>query len=403
MMAERSTLSVADSSLVDNSPQSRARGLQSLIKQFADEAQQRRRLSDPVIDALHDAGLFRMCLPAEFNGEEVDPWTTVETIEAISYSDGSTGWNFMIGSETNGLAAGSMLKEQAEEIFGGDPVPRIVFCGAAGPPGTAEKVEGGWLVNGQWAYVSGCHQCDWFFGTAIVTENGQPMMTDQNIPMVRMFLMPLEDVTIVDTWDVAGMRGSGSHDVVGKDVFVSDLRAESMLGMPTWHDSAIFHFPMQAKISYNKVAVALGVARAALDDFIDIASEKKAFGTMTSIKDLPKTQIEVAEAEASLGSARAYLKEQLDRVWCLVQDGVTPANDDLAKLRLACSYGVQAAIEAVDRVTRLTTTTGNRMDCPLERYLRDVRAVAGHFTLGTALYEPIGKSILGTELTPGAL
>ena len=399
-MAELPTLSRGISQSL---PQARARELCSVIRDHAAEAQERRRLSDPVIAALHEAGLFRMCLPAEFGGEEVDPWTTVETIEAISYADGSTGWNFMIGSETNGLAAGSMLREQAEEIFGGTPEPKIIFCGAAGPPGTAEKVKGGWSVSGQWAYVSGCHQCDWFFGTAVVVEDGQPVLSDQGIPSVRMFLIPMEDVQILDTWDVSGMRGSGSHDVLGENIFIPDARAESMLGMPTWHDSPIFHFPMQAKIAYNKAAVALGVARAALDDFIEIAAEKKAFGTGTSIRDLPNTQAQIAESEARLGSARSYLREQLEIVWQLVRDGIVPTNKDLATLRLACTYGVQASIDAVDRVVRLTTTTGNRMDCPLERYLRDVRAVAGHFTLGTALYEPIGKSLLGVDLVEGAL
>jgi alkylation response protein AidB-like acyl-CoA dehydrogenase len=381
----------------------RARALQPLIRQHADDAQQNRRLSNEVVEALHDSGLFRMCLPRQFGGEEVDPWTTVETIEAISYADGSTGWNFMIGSETNGLAAGSMLQAQSEEIFGGDPYPRVVFCGAAGPPGTAEQVDGGWKVNGQWGYVSGCHQCHWFFGTAMVMQDGKPVMMTETMPAMRMFLMPISDVEILDTWDVAGMRGSGSHDLLGKDVFVPDARAASMLGMPTWHQSPIFSFPMSAKIGYNKVAVALGVARAALDSVADIAKTKKAFGTPTPINELTSTQIEVAKAEAVLGSARAYVKDTIASVWELVQAGEVPTTEQVAPLRLACTYGGQAAIDAVDLAVRLTNTTANRMDCPLERYQRDVRAVGGHFTIGTALYEPIGKSLLGIELPPMAL
>jgi alkylation response protein AidB-like acyl-CoA dehydrogenase len=383
---------------IEGTPQEKARALLPLIREHADAAQQNRRLSDAVVEALHDSGLFRMCLPREFGGEETDPWTTVETIEAISYADGSTGWNFMIGSETNGLGAGSMLKPQAEEIFGGSPHPRIVVCGAAGPPGTAEKVDGGWKVNGQWGFVSGCHQCHWFFGTTMVMEDGKPMMMTETMPMIRMFLMPTTDVEILDTWDVAGMRGSGSHDLLGKDVFVSDERAGSMLGMPSWHSSPIFSFPMQAKIGYNKVAVAFGVARAALDGVLEIAKTKKAYGTPTPISELASTHIELAKAEAVLSSARAYVRETIEVVWEAVQAGEVPTIEQIAPLRLACTYGGQASIDAVDLAVRLTNTTANRMDCPLERYLRDVRAVAGHFTIGTALYEPIGKSLLGIEL-----
>ena len=391
----------ADTSI--GTPVERACSLQPLIREYADEAQRNRRLSNQVVQALHDSGLFRMCLPQEFGGEEVDPWTTVETIEAIAYADGSTGWNFMIGSETNGLAAGSMPQAQAEEIFGGSPYPRVVFCGAAGPPGTAEQIEGGWKINGQWSFVSGCHQCDWFFGTTIVMQDGKPLMLNETMPMVRMFLMPVSDVEILDTWDVAGMRGSGSHDLLGKDVFVPDARADSMLGMPTWHKSPIFSFPMSAKIGYNKVSVALGVARAALDTVAETAKTKKAFGTPTPINALASTQIEMAKAEAVLSSARAYVKDSIASVWELVQAGKVPTTEQVAPLRLACTYGGQAAMDAVDLAVRLTNTTANRMDCPLERHLRDVRAVAGHFTIGTALYEPIGKSLLGMDLPPTAL
>ena len=384
-------------------PQERARALQPLIREYAEEAQQNRRLSNTVVEALHDSGLMRMCLPKEFGGEEVDPWTTVETIEAISYADGSTGWNFMIGSETNGLACGSMPKWQAEEIFGGTPNPRVIFCGAAGPPGTAEQVDGGWKVNGQWAFVSGSHQCDWFFGTTIVMQDGKPMMMTETMPAIRMFLMPMSDVEILDTWDVAGMRGSGSHDVLGKDVFVSDKRAESMLGMPSWHTSPIFHFPMSAKIGYNKVAVSFGVARAALDTVQELAHTKKAYGTQTPLSELASTQIELAKAEAQLESARAYVRRTIEDVWELVQAGQVPTTEQVAPLRLACTWGGNAAIDAVDAAVRLVNTTANRMDSPLERLMRDVRAGAMHFTIGTALYEPIGKTLLGMEVPPMAL
>jgi len=393
----------AETDAVQGTPQQRARALQPLIRKYADEAQDKRRLSDEVVEALHDSELMRMCLPKEFGGEEVDPWTTVETIEAISYADGSTGWNFMIGSETNGLAAGSMAQWQAEEIFGGTPHPRVIFCGAAGPPGTAEQVDGGWKVSGQWAFVSGCHQCDWFFGTTMVMQDGKPLMMTETMPMVRMFLMPLSDVEILDTWDVAGMRGSGSHDVLGKDVFVPDKRAESMLGMPSWHKSPIFHFPMSAKIGYNKVAVSFGVARAALDAVQEAAHTKKAYGTQTPLCDLASTQIELAKAEATLESARAYVRRTIEDVWALVQDGQVPTTEQVAPLRLACTYGGNAAIDAVDAAARLLNTTANRMDSPLERMMRDVRAGAMHFTIGSALYEPIGKALLGMEVPPMSL
>lgn len=393
-MAQAEATNVSSS----GTPQERARALQPLIREHADAAQQNRRLSNTVVEALHDSGLFRMCLPREFGGEETDPWTTVETIEAISYADGSTGWNFMIGSETNGLAAGSMPEAKAEEIFGGTPHPRIVFCGAAGPPGTAEQVDGGWKVNGQWGFVSGCHQCDWFFGTTLVMKDGKPMMMTETMPAIRMFLMPITDVEILDTWDVAGMRGSGSHDLLGKDVFVPDARADSMLGMPTWHKSPIFHFPMSAKIGYNKVAVSFGVARAALDAVQELAHTKKAYGTQTPLSELASTHIELAKAEATLESARAYVRTTIEDVWALVQDGQVPTTEQVAPLRLACTWGGNAAIDAVDAAVRLTNTTANRMDSPLERMLRDVRAGAMHFTIGTALYEPIGKSLLGMEL-----
>ena len=145
------------------------------------------------------------------------------------------------------------------------------------------------------------------------------------------------------------------------------------------------------------------MARAALDEVAKLSTTKKAFGTPTPICELASTQIDIARAEATLGSARAYVKDTLNDVWARVQSGEVPTTEQVAPLRLACTHGGQAALDAVDTAVRLMNTTANRMDCPLERHLRDVRAVGGHFTIGTALYEPIGKSLIGMELPPMAL
>ena len=191
--------------------------LAPLIRTHADEAERNRRLSPVVVRALAEAGLFRMYTPRTLGGFEVDPLTFYRVVEAIARIDGSTGWCVFIAGG-NPLLGAFLADEAAEKVFGNDP--QVITAGVVHPYGTAILSHGGYRVTGRWSYASGCQHASWVFCCCQVFDGDQKCLTDDGEPDVRLFFVPSEHITIVETWDVSGLAGTGSHDVVIDQVFV---------------------------------------------------------------------------------------------------------------------------------------------------------------------------------------
>ena len=252
-----------------------ARSLQPLVRAHADESERARRLAPPVLAALADAGLFRMAAPAVYGGLEVDPCSMVAALEAISEADGATGWTLMIGVETVGMATAGVAPGVAERILGGKP--NVVFSGAINPLGRATPVEGGLMVTGQWPYASGCEGSDYFWGGCILVDrHGVPLRTEKGYRQARQVIVPREDYTVDRTWLAAGLCGSGSHDVVVSEVFVPDDYVTDIYTSLSV-DTPLFRLPVFSRLAFNKVGVATGVARAAIDAFRALAVGKTPF------------------------------------------------------------------------------------------------------------------------------
>ena len=291
--------------------------LRPAITEGGDRAQQIRRLPDDLVDTLIDEGFFRFALPTELGGEDATATETVEILEAIAAIDASTSWNVMLGSEINAMAAGGMDKTLAKEIYLDNP--RVVMCGGGGPgsiPQRAERqADGGYKVWGQSTFISGCHNASWCFMAAPVFKDGAMEMLPSGQPNVRMFFMPRDQWEIVDTWDVAGLRGSGSHDVRANGAYVAPKYANvDLVSLPAHYENPVFRIPVALRLSYNKVAVALGVAKGALDMFIDLAQNKIPMMSASTLKDRPIAQYRVAEAKAQYRSVRAYVMETMNDV-----------------------------------------------------------------------------------------
>ena len=169
--------------------------LEPLIRQHADEAERHRRLALPVVQALTDAGIFRMCVPLALGGLEVPPLTFYQVVEAVARLDGSTGWCTFIGGG-GGLVGAYLAHQTAEEMFGHDP--RVVIAGSVAPAGRATVVEGGYRVSGRWPYASGSQHCTWLFGLCHVMEGDQPRLTATGAPEVRAVLIPAAQATILE-------------------------------------------------------------------------------------------------------------------------------------------------------------------------------------------------------------
>ena len=195
------------------------RALEPLIRKHADEAERNCRLSQPVVTALAEAGLFRLYTPRTLGGLEVDPLTFYRVMEDIARIDGSTGWCVWIGSQ-NPVFVPNLADQAAEEVFGRDP--HVVTASVFFPYGKAEVRDDGYVVSGRWPYASGCQHSAWLFPMCNVFEADQMRLTESGEPEVRLASVSAEQVTILDTWEVSGLAGTGSHDVVVEQVFVPE-------------------------------------------------------------------------------------------------------------------------------------------------------------------------------------
>jgi alkylation response protein AidB-like acyl-CoA dehydrogenase len=372
-----------------------ARSLQPLVRQYADEGERERRMSAPVLAALADAGLFRMAAPAVYGGLEVDPCTMVAALEAISEADGASGWTLMIGVETVGVATAAVEPAIAEALL--RDRPNIVFSGAINPLGRAVPVEGGFMVTGQWPFASGCEGSDYFWGGCILVDrNGVPLRTESGSRQSRQVIVPRSSYTVERTWDAAGLCGSGSHDVVVSDVFVPDDYATDIYTRLRVH-TPLFRLPVFSRLAFNKVGVATGVARAAIDAFHDLATEKKPFMSGTMLRERPQAQLALAEAEARLRAARAFVFDAVGELWETTLAGNMATAEQQALVRLACSHACAEAVRAVEIVYAQAGITASSPRSPLERAIRDVRVVPQHAMVAPAAIISAGRVLLGLD------
>jgi len=365
----------------------RARSLAPLVREHADEAERLRHLPAPVAQAMAAAGLYRIAAPRRSGGAEADPMRQIEVIEAVANADGSTGWNLMIGIESFGLIAPAF--ETCAELLAD---PMTVLCGSTAAVCIADEIPGGFRVNGQWQFVSGCHNAQVFTGLVQRRRNGVPI--DGLPPVYAVATLP--DWQIVDTWNVGGLCGSGSHDVRITNLDVPNERMLVRMGTIRG-DTPLERIPLGTRLAYNKVAVALGIARHAIDAFIDIATGKIPRFTSRTLRDRPFAQRAVARAEVRLRSARSLVFELTEALWAKVteRERVTPY--DRAMYQIACSDAVSGAFEAVDAVAEAAGTTANDRASPLERLTRDIRVIRQHVTVAPHHIEDGGRVLLGLE------
>jgi indole-3-acetate monooxygenase len=374
-----------------------ATALQPLVRAHAAEAERDRRLAPVVHRALAESGLFRLAAPACYGGLETDPNTMIRAIEVISEADGASGWTLMIGVETVGIAMANLRPEVASSLLGDHP--DIVFSGAINPLGTACPVEGGYLVNGRWPFASGCQQADWFWGGCIVIDaDGEPIRVE-GARQSRQVLVPRSSYEVLETWDAAGLRGSGSHDVVVTDVYVPADHATDVYGERAAVTTPLYRLPIYSRLAFNKVGVATGIARAALDGFRGLCRDKTPTTSTDLLRERPQAQLAIAEAEARLRAARAFLFDAVDDLWVTTTAGDPATDEQRALVRLASSYCCAECVRAVEIVYAQAGITASSPASPLERAMRDVHVVPQHVMVAPAAIAGAGRVLLG--LDPG--
>jgi alkylation response protein AidB-like acyl-CoA dehydrogenase len=255
------------------------------------------------------------------------------------------------------------------------------------------------MVSGRWPFASGCQNASWFWGGSLVDDAG-PLASPEADGRGIQFLIPLAEMEVLDTWHVAGLRGSGSHDVRVAETFVPDARATDIYGRPLLHETPLARYPVTARFSFTKPGVAAGIARAAIDAFVELATAKPVFRSRSTLRQRVPAQLAAADAEATLGAGRAFLLEAVNEVWATICAGETPTKEQRIRQRLAAAHSVQCSVRAVDLVHAAAGTPANQLANRLERCFRDVHVIPQHITVTPAYYETAGRALLGLNVDP---
>src|SRR5262245_30177458 len=333
-------------------------------------------------------------VPAALGGLEVDGRTYLEVVEAIAAADGSTGWCVMIGAEVNGMVGVNLPADVARELlFQHGPV---CCAGSAIQEGPAsiERTGDQYRVSGRWRFASGCHHSAYLFAFAPLCAAGQPVLRD-NAPTMLMPFMAREDLVFEDTWQVSGLRGTGSADFIARAVSVKPEMVAT-LGQAPRQPTTMFRLPFGAWLAMGKAAVATGIARGAIDACLTLLTRTPSFAT-SMLRDEVRIQLQIADAEASLRAARAFLYEALADAWHAAEQSRPVTLRESALLRLASVHATKAACEAVDFAYHAAGSVSLFDASPLQRALRDVHAVRQHMMVADRYRQDVGRVLLGLE------
>jgi len=376
-------------------PLARVRELAPLIESSAAEGERIRRLPEALVAALHDAGLYRLLLPRALGGAELDPVGFTRVMEAVSRADASTAWCLCQASGCT-MITGYVAPEVAREIFGD---PRAVLAWGPSPDGRAVLADGGYRVSGTFTFASGCRQGTWLGGQCTVHEgSGAPRRRPDGSVEARWMLFPAAQAAIVDTWQVIGLRATGSDSFTVSDLFVPqehsaarDDPAERRHGWP------LYCFPTTSLYASGFAGVALGNARSTLDAFVRLAQAKRPRGLTQPLRESAVIQSELARSEARVGAARALLLTSLDEVWRGVVETGRLELGERVRIRLAATHAITEATAAVDWAYHAAGATAIFDAHPFERRFRDAHTVAQQVQGRQTHFETVGRVLLGLE------
>lgn len=365
------------------------RGLTPQIVAAADQAERDRQLPASLVEALGRAGLFRMCVPRGLGGSESHPVEIVAILEELARADASTAWVTMIGA-TGGISAAYLEPGIARDIFGSER--DWLTAGIVAPSGTAKPVEGGHRVSGRWAFGSGCEHSRWMALNCMI-EGSDP-------PATYFALIPTEQLEIIDTWDVSGLRATGSHDLAAHDVFVADGYGYDFGAARPRHDGPLYSLSIVGLLSVAVASVALGIGRGALDDLRELASAKTPMGRNKPLAEWSIAQAEFASAEASLRAGRAFLVGAIETLFDIAERGERATKEQRALVRLAATQATQAAVHATDTAYSLAGGTAIYSKSAFQRRFRDIHALTAHVMIGRSSLEAAGRALLGLDVPP---
>jgi indole-3-acetate monooxygenase len=359
-----------------------------------------RKVPPDVMSAMHEAELFRMVIPRSVGGAEAPLLEIIQAIEVIASADASAAWCLGQGLGCSRSAA-FLEPDIAREVFG--PPDSILAWGPPAGPMKAIAVEGGYQVSGKWQFASGIMNATWVGpNLPVFDESGERRLDADGKPENRCMLIPKSKVQINDVWQVIGLRGTGSNGFEVEDLFVPEpysfIRDSAHFRRD---DALLYRFALTTYYGMAFASVALGVARPALDAFVELAATKVANHTTVVLRENPGVQREFARAEADLGSARAYLHE---RVRSVVEGGLMPEDwslADRARLRIASTNAVCKARDAVQWAYQAAGSAAIFDKNPFEKRLRDINTICQQAQGQPVNFEHGAMVLMGLDMPGG--
>jgi alkylation response protein AidB-like acyl-CoA dehydrogenase len=372
----------------------RARALQPLIADDADEIERSRRLTPKVTAALIENELYRALLPRTYGGHEVPLEIFMQMQEEIAKADASTAW--CLGQcAVCAMTAAYLEPDAANEIFNNPP--GILAWGAINHE--VKVVPGGYLANARWEFASGSRQASWLGSHVRVIEpDGTPRKKRDGSPEIRTILFPITSATMYDVWDVIGLKGTGTDAYSVENLFIPEKFA-ALRDDPNAviEKGPLYKLTTNAVFSMGFAATSLGVARATLDAATDLARSKIPQG-LSAMRENNAVQGQIGRTEASLRAARAYLYSTAAEVWRDLERGEAVTEAHRIAIRIAATWTIHQSAAVVDTAYHMSGATAVFAKNPFERRFRDMHAIAQQIQARDTHYEDAGKAILRSSL-----
>ena len=384
-MSEIAASEPRQASVLDN-----VRALLPEIEARAEEMEQARSMPRDLAEKLRSAGVFRRYVPRSHGGDEMWPDEGMTVIEELARADASVAWVAAVGSEGPSFYA-YLPPDTYDKIFAGGP--DIIHSGVINPTGKAVRDKGGYRFSGRWSFASGSNNADYVCIHGVLDGGGQA----GGAPATRMGVVPAREVNIEDVWHVSGLKGTASNDIVVSDLFIPDEWTGTFAELPQVARHPLDQRPLLARFGSEFAAVAIGIAQAALDDVTDIARNKVPATSRSKLAADPIAQYMVGELATDLYMARTLLHQVARDDQASVPFG-PPDNTAMVIRRARLTRAAAVAASVVEGAYSVSGTTGLFESCPLQRRLRDVRAVTQHYMLSArSAFGPVGTAILSEE------
>jgi len=356
----------------------RARALIPRLRDRAARTEELRRLPPETERDLHDAGLFRIVQPRRVGGAELDYVALVDCAELLGRADASVAWN-LANLASHHWMLGMFAKHAQDLVWDEDP-DALIASSFIFPAGRARKVDGGYRLRGSWPFSSGVASCEWNMLASVVSSDDEADGIEY-----RIFLVHKNDYKILDTWNAAGLRGTGSNDVEVKDAFVPEqltVAVNDLAGGPTpgsvVNPNALYALPVFSLFPFVLSGVALGNAQACLDDYVDVARHRASTYNRKKLGDLQSTQIKIAEASAKIDAARLIMRSNCIEAIVDTRRGLIPDMAAKTRSRRDGAYCVNLCTEAVSLLFSASGARGLFTTGVLQRQFRDAHAINSH-------------------------